>query len=199
MNDKKKLAVVIAALAVIIAIALVVYDGYKDRVDPTTGEIIGAAEQPPKVLAETTDNQKPDASAAPDFTMQDADGNEVKLSDFQGQPVVLNFWTSWCGYCKEEMPYFEAAYKQYGDQIQFIMLNPVKSEKSSGDGEDFIADSDYTFPVFYETAGKAITLYGLRSFPATVFIDAEGNIVKKNIGAMSQTKLNDSIEALLAE
>jgi thiol-disulfide isomerase/thioredoxin len=151
--------------------------------------------------ASNTDTQDVAAmqSQAPDFTMQDASGKTVKLSDLKGTPVVLNFWTSWCSYCKEEMPYFESAYKQYGDKVKFVMLNVTRSERNSDDGKNFVKDSGYTFPAFYETEGKAMTLYGLRGFPATMFIDANGNIVKKNIGAISEGDLNNNIKALLGQ
>lgn len=192
MNNKKVLAVSIIALVVVIAASMAVYNVYVDKVDPTTGAITDASQ----TMAEV---QTFAATAAQDFTMQDASGKTVKLSDFKGTPVVLNFWTSWCSYCRSEMPYFESAYKQYGDQVQFIMLNPVKSERSSNGGKTFIQESGYTFPVFYETEGKAITSYGLRGFPATIFIDANGNIVDKNLGAISQAKLNEIIQTLLAK
>ncbi len=192
MNNKKVLAVSIIALVVVIAASMAVYNVYVDKVDPTTGAITDASQ----TMAEV---QTFAATAAQDFTMQDASGKTVKLSDFKGTPVVLNFWTSWCSYCRSEMPYFESAYKQYGDQVQFIMLNPVKSERSSNGGKTFIQESGYTFPVFYETEGKAITSYGLRGFPATIFIDANGNIVDKNLGAISQAKLNEMIQTLLAK
>ncbi|MPM08227.1 Thiol-disulfide oxidoreductase ResA [bioreactor metagenome] len=192
MNNKKVLAVSIIALVVVIAASMAVYNVYVDKVDPTTGAITDASQ----TMAEV---QTFAATAAQDFTMQDASGKTVKLSDFKGTPVVLNFWTSWCSYCRSEMPYFESAYKQYGDQVQFIMLNPVKSERSSNGGKTFIQESGYTFPVFYETEGKAITSYGLRGFPATIFIDANGNIVDKNLGAISQAKLNEMVQTLLAK
>jgi len=195
MNDKKKLVIALVALVVIIAVSLAVYNAYKDRVDPLTGEMLSASQPQPKVLGARTDA----AATAPDFAMEDAEGNATMLSDFQGTPVVLNFWTSWCSYCKTEMPYFESAYQQYGGQVQFVMLNPVKSERNGKDGKNFIAKSGYTFPVFYETAGKVMNLYGLRSFPATVFIDADGSIVKKHMGAITKQKLNDNIETLLAQ
>ncbi|MEA4932402.1 MAG: TlpA disulfide reductase family protein [Lawsonibacter sp.] len=196
MNNKKRLAVAIVALVVIVATSVAVYNVYKDKIDPVTGTIS-------ETLAEASDvsisEQAMATTVAPDFTMQDANGKTVKLSDFKGTPVVLNVWTSWCKYCKAEMPYFESAYKQYGDQVQFIMLNAVKSERSSDGGKNFIKESGYTFPVFYETAGTATTLYGLRGFPATIFIDASGNIVEKNIGAISQAKLNEMIQSLLGQ
>lgn len=197
MNNRKNLAVAIVALVVIIATSVAVYYVYKDKIDPITGTLSDTSE----TLAEATDvsisEQAIVTSVAPDFTMEDANGKTVTLSEFKGTPVVLNFWTSWCRYCKAEMPYFESAYKQYGDQVQFIMLNASKSERSSDGGKTFIKESSYTFPVFYETEGKATTLYGLRGFPATIFIDANGNIVDKNIGVISQEKLNEMIQPLL--
>jgi len=199
MNNKKILAVSIIALVVVIAASAAVYNVYVDKVDPTTGAMTDASQTMAEASAESFSKQAFAATAAQDFTMQDASGKTVKLSDFKGTPVVLNFWTSWCSYCKAEMPYFESAYKKYGDQVQFIMLNPEKSERSSGGGKTFIKESGYTFPVFYETEGKAITLYGLRGFPATVFIDANGNVVDKNVGAISQAKLNEMIQSLLTK
>lgn len=207
MNDKKKLAIFLVALVVLIAISAVVYNSYKDRVDPETGTVSGEApalaqESAVSASASTSTGLHPRnlaASAAPDITMEDANGNEVKLSDFRGKPVILNFWTSWCDYCKSEMPIFESAYQQYGSQIQFVMLNAVQSERSSEDGRDFIQSSNYTFPVFYDTQGNAMTAYGLRGFPATVFIDAEGNIVSRNIGAINEEKLNENIQTLLGQ
>lgn len=204
VNDKKKLGIVIAVLVVIIAVSFAVYNMYMDKVDPVTGKLSTAqtmAEVSTASNIERQDTQEVAAmpSEAPDFTMQDASGKNVKLSDYKGTPVVLNFWTSWCNYCKSEMPYFESAYKQYGDQVQFIMLDLVKSERGSEDGKNLIKESGYTFPVFYESEGKAMNLYGLRGFPATVFIDAKGNIVEKNIGAISEEKLSENIKSLLGQ
>lgn len=204
-NDKKKLGIVIAVLFVIIALSVVVYNVYKDRVDPMTGRLTSAsqtledASTASNLGGQNAQEVSAPTSAAPDFVMQDADGKSVKLSDFKGTPVVLNFWTSWCSYCKEEMPYFESAYKQYGDKIKFVMVDVVKSERNNDDGKNFIKESGYTFPVFYETEGKAMNLYGLRGFPATMFIDANGNIISKNIGAISQEKLNENIQTILGQ
>jgi len=193
MDDKKKLVIVIAALAVLLVVSVAVYDNYKDRVDPATGTVVTGDSQAMGEASAAVNTLSP----APDFTMQDASGKSVKLSDFKGKPVVLNIWTSWCSYCKAEMPYFESAYKQYGDKVQFVMLNPVKSERSADGGKNFIKSSGYTFPVFYETGGKVLSQYGLRGFPSTIFIDAQGNLVSKNVGAITQAKLNAGIQSLL--
>jgi len=204
-NNHKNLTIVIAVLVVVIAASAMIYSVYKDRVDPLTGKISSTtkteSEVSPASNFESFNSQEVAASVskAPDFTMQDANGKDVLLSSFQGTPVVLNFWTSWCSYCKAEMPYFESAYKQYGDKIKFVMLNPVKSERSSEGGKNFIKESAYTFPVFYETEGKSMNLYGLRSFPATVFIDANGNMIEKTIGAISEDKLQENIKSLIGQ
>lgn len=202
VNDKKKLGIVIAVLVVVVAISWMLYNMYADRIDPVTGETGNDASQ---TIAEvsTSDLETQEVvsmrSEAPDFTMQDANGNTVKLSDFKGTPVVLNFWTSWCSYCKSEMPYFESAYKQYGDKVKFVMLNIVNSERNSEDGKNYIQNSGFTFPVFYETEGKAMAMYGVRGFPATFFIDKDGKLVDRNLGAISEEQLNRNTQSLLGQ
>lgn len=199
MTDKRKLAATVAVLLLTMVISALIYNSYKDRVDPSTGELTRTAQLENQIPISPDDSEALGAVAATatDFTMQNAAGNEVTLSSFMGKPVVLNFWTSWCSYCKEEMPDFEAAYEQYGDQVQFVMLNAVKSEKDSDDGRRFIENAGYTFPVFYDTDGKAATAYAIRGFPATIFIDRDGKISQRNLGKITAAKLDESIQKLI--
>lgn len=198
MTDKRKLAVTISVLLLTMIVSAAIYNAYKDRIDPSTGKLTRTVQLKDQVPVNSTEPETRDALAikALDFTMQDPDGNNVNLSSFEGKPVILNFWTSWCTYCRAEMPHFEEAYKQYGDQIQFIMLNAVKSEKNAEDGRNFINSSGYTFPVFYDTDGKATTLYSIRGFPATIFIDKDGKIVERSLGELTREKLNENIQKL---
>ena len=92
----------------------------------------------------------------PDFTVMDASGKEVKLSDFRGKPTVVNFWASWCGPCKSEMPDFDAVYQEMGDEIHFLMVNMTDGgQETLAGAQKFIADSGYTFPVYYDTQYSA--------------------------------------------
>ena len=130
---------------------------------------------------------------APDFTVYDENGGEVKLSDYTGKPVVLNFWASWCYYCKEEMPYFDDACKQYPD-VQFLMVNVTDgSQETMESAREFLEDSGYEFPVAYDTDLDAASAYGVTGLPMTVFIDREGNLVTYASGMLSGENLERGI------
>ena len=135
---------------------------------------------------------------APDFTVYTADGTAVKLSDFKGKPVVLNFWASWCGPCKSEMPAFEAAYQQLGEQIQFLMVDLTDGTSETVEvASAFIAEAGYTFPVFFDTDDAANATYGVTSIPTTFFIDEEGVIVDSHTGAMDAATLQSYLDKIV--
>ncbi len=134
---------------------------------------------------------------APDCTVYDADGNAVSLSDFVGKPVVLNFWTSWCGPCQMEMPHFQAKFAELGDQVQFMMVNVTgDSRETEADAKQFYADSGYTFPVFYDLDSSARLTYSIYSYPTTYFIDAQGNLVAGAQGMIDADILQTGIDMI---
>jgi thiol-disulfide isomerase/thioredoxin len=137
-------------------------------------------------------------TAAPDFTVLDALGNEVSLSSLKGKPVVLNFWATWCGYCVDEMPEFESAFREYGNEAAFMMVNLTEgSRETLESASGYISANGYTFPVYYDTKGSAAYAYGIRSIPLTYFIDSEGTIVSGGPGAISEKALREGIASLL--
>ena len=130
---------------------------------------------------------------APDFTVTDADGKKVRLSDYFGKPIVLNFWASWCPPCKAEMPHFEDAFKE-NDDIQFLMVNMTDGSRETVEiAKEFIRGEKYTFPVFYDTEFEAATNYGASSLPVTFFIDKSGNLVTYAVGMISKENLEQGI------
>ena len=143
-------------------------------------------------------SEEPQTVAAPDFTVTDADGNEVKLSDFAGKPVVLNFWATWCGPCKSEMPDFEKIFGEYGGQVQFMMINLTDGSRETVAGaQEYITQQGYTFPVYFDQQREAAITYGISAVPTTYFIDAEGNLVAGARGALSYEGLLDGISRIL--
>ena len=139
-------------------------------------------------------------TSAPDFTVYDLEGESHKLSDFQGKPVVLNFWASGCGPCQMEMPDFQEMFDTYGEDIHFLLVNLTDGiretvEKASG----FIADKDYTFPVYYDVNQEAAMSYRISGVPVTYFIDAEGYLVAQGNGALNAEVIQTGIDMLLEE
>ncbi len=140
------------------------------------------------------------SNAAPDFTAYDLDGNAVKLSDFRGKPVILNFWASWCAPCKSEMPAFEEAYREYGDQIHFMMVNLTDGGRETVDTAlGYIREQGYTFPVYCDTTLEAGIAYGASAIPITFFIDKDGYGVAYAQAALSRQTLQTGIDMLLEQ
>ena len=152
----------------------------------------------PKPITQSADSSKPaqETVPAPDFTVYDAEGNPVKLSDFFGKPIVLNFWASWCGPCRMEMPHFEKAYQEMEEDIQFVMVNMTIDRETQQSAQDFLDEAGYTFPVLFDTTGDAAIAYGAYSLPMSVFIDADGNVQDLAIGAIDEATLLSKIDKI---
>ena len=179
--------VLAAALVAVITAAAVLYNIFGKEY---AGANLGQAQE------ESGSSQA--AVAAPDFTAMDGEGNEVRLSDYQGKPVVLNFWATWCGYCKEEMPDFQTAYEKYPD-VQFLMVNATDGVQETLDkAKSYVHDQGFTFPVVYDTELDAVNTYGINAFPCTFFIDGDGNLVARGSGMLTMETLEQGI-AMITE
>ena len=146
------------------------------------------------------EEEEPELTPAPDFTVYDKDGNEVHLSDFAGKPIVLNFWASWCSPCKSEMPDFNQAYLDYGEEVSFLMVNTTDGNRETVESASaFIEEQGYEFPVFYDTGYDAALTYGAYALPTTYFIDAEGYAVAWAQSALSAENLQKGLDMILPQ
>lgn len=147
--------------------------------------------------SEETDSDENAAETAPDFTMTNASSEEVKLSDFFDKPVVLNFWASWCGPCKSEMPHFEDAYQKYGEDINFVIVNLTDGARETVEAaSDFIEEQGYTFPLYFDTNTEGAVTYGTYSIPVTYFIGADGVPVAQANGALDAETLQKGLDMI---
>ncbi len=118
---------------------------------------------------------------APNFQLQNLAGETVSLESLRGKPVLINFWATWCGPCKIEMPYLQQIYDVWSPKGLVILAIDV-GESSAVAGK-FLADNNLSLPVLLDTDRKVTTSYGITAIPTTFFIDKNGIIAQKFIGA----------------
>ncbi len=145
-------------------------------------------------------NNEKKKNQAPDFTVFDNQGNKVKLSDFIGKPVVLNFWASWCPPCRGEMPHFNEVSSNVKNDVVFMMVDLVDGQRETqAKGQKYVEEQGYDFPVYFDNEQKAANTYGISSIPTTFIIDAEGNIVNAFQGAIDKQTLQKAINLLMKQ
>lgn len=197
MKGKIKTIVLIVVFVIVMAGAVVLYNKLSESYTPEN--TVETPDSEVQTSDETSDEEEQESELIPavDFTFSDMSGNAVKLFDFKGKPIVINFWATWCGPCKQEMPHFEKAYKKYGEDVQFLMVNLTDGQDTKEKVEKFIADAGYTFPVYLDTALEGAYTYGAYSIPLSVFIDAEGNVVGGQYGVMTESVLEGYISQIM--
>ena len=179
MNNKKGLMIIAVLLVAIIIGAAVLYNQLGSQLEPE------AAIQEEK------------GASAPNFQVYDREGNPVELSQFIGKPIVLNFWASWCGPCKMEMPDFNALYLELGEDVHFLMVNCTDGSRETVEtASGFIQEQGYSFPVYFDQDGSAAYAYSAYALPTTYFMDAQGHVVTKSVGAISADTLKLGIDMI---
>jgi thiol-disulfide isomerase/thioredoxin len=131
---------------------------------------------------------------ATDFKLKDLNGKEVSLSDFKGKKVFLNFWATWCPPCKAEMPDIEKFYQETKDSNLVILAVNLGEDKQTV--KSFIDKNKYNFNILLDSNQDVAVKYNIVSIPTSFFIDKDGNIVSKKIGAMSIEEMKSYVNSL---
>ncbi len=201
MNQKKRsFLITLLVLVVFIGAAALLYAKLSPSLTPdaiTPQQSPASSYQPPNT-PESSEDSRPEEVLTPDFTVYNKDGDEVKLSDYTGKPVILNFWSSRCGPCRSEMPDFNEIYGEYKDDIHFLMVNMTDGSWDTVDSAtDYVEKEGFSFPILYDQDMDAAITFGINALPTTYFIDAEGHLVARAIRALSRDAILEGIGMIL--
>src|SRR5882724_11694270 len=136
--------------------------------------------------------------AAPDFTLESLEGKTVRLSDFRGKGVLLNFWATWCQPCKIEMPWFAELQKKYGPQgLQIVGV--AMDDASPKEIGEFANDLGVNYPILVGKEAVGDAYGGVQFLPATFYIGRDGKVVDKVFGLKGRREIEENIKKALAE
>ena len=215
MKKYGKLIAMAVILAAILGVAVFAYQKLQAEANlPSLEEEVKSSETEKKedVPEETKDNgtesEKTETSEDPgakrqeaiDVTFYDSEGKAVKLSDYYGKPVVMNFWATWCGYCKKEMPDFQEVYEEYKDKVEFLFINSTDGSRETREkAETYLKEQGYTIPAFYDEDLDAVYTYSVNSLPTTMLLDKQGRVAAYAPGLVEKEALVSALDALLGE
>jgi peroxiredoxin len=131
------------------------------------------------------------------FTLESLDGTEISLSDHRGNVVLINFWATWCGPCRAELPAFEQAYQSYRDQ-GFVILG-VNEQEAPQVIEPFLAEMGVTYPILLDKQGQVMSEYRVLGMPTSLFVDRVGVIQMRHTGLLTAEQLETELSKLLSE
>jgi len=159
--------------------------------DAAGNEVVSATKQTFKTLTPIPIGTQV-GNRAPAFTLKDLSGKDVRLGDFRGQTVMINFWATWCEPCVEELPYIQAV--SNGSKRGVVALAiAVKTNEQLTSVEQFIRQNSYAFPVLFDAQGQVNSLYNVSTLPTTFFIDAEGIVRKVQVGSFENQSTIENI------
>ena len=177
--SKRSLLIVLAGLAIGAGLGVLILFGF-GSIDSIPG--IGA-------ISKRNEN-RPDpqvGSPAPDFQLEALSGDAVRLSDFRGKPVLINFWATWCGPCRLEMPAIESRFEEHKSDLVVLGIN---FDESASDVRAFVQELGLTFTILLDPGGEVQKLYKIRGYPTTYLVDADGVVRIQHIGVMTQDQLD---------
>jgi len=137
--------------------------------------------------------------AAPDFTLRSLSGENLRLQEYRGKVVLINFWASWCAPCREEMPLLEQIHQRY-EPLGFTLLG-VNVEENSSDAVSWLKDRPVSFPILFDPENGVSKLYDVVAMPSTVIVDRQGNVRFLHHGYQAgyEDQYHDQIRELVRE
>lgn len=188
----------------LIVMGILTLTGATGTISADLAAVSGTTQEEPAAEQEDTTGAQEESGEipvvpAPDFTLTDQYGETHTLSDYQGQTVFLNFWATWCGPCKMEMPDIQALYEAWdenaGDLVVLGVAGPnIGQEGSAEDIAAFLEENGYTYPVVMDDTGALFYQYGISAYPTTFMIDTEGNVFGYVQGAVSREVMDDIVQ-----
>ena len=181
-------------------------DGENAQSDVNAEENAGADQSGVEETQESEDEAEQQKTPAPlaDLELTDQFGNTHTLSDYKGKVIFLNFWATWCGPCRNEMPDIQKLYDEYsaqGEDAEVVILGiagpGIGQEKSAEEIADFMTENGYTYPVLMDTSGEMFTQYGISAIPTTFMIDKDGNVYGYVPGQMTEDIMRSIIDQTL--
>lgn len=174
------------------------FGGEEAAGEQTALEQVTVTEGTAVVAQESGTSGMPEAGqAAPNFTLADLEGNEVSLAEFRGQPVIINFWATWCGPCRIEMPELQQAYEER--QEEGLAILAVNMEESPDMVRRFFYDDlRLTFTPLLDENGEVANRYGIFNLPTTYFVDPEGTIAAVHRGPLTGGQIDGYLEETVA-
>lgn len=179
-----RIASLIAGLAAGIGIGLLVIGFLRGEASPKIGDSQGASDASQTLAVGET---------APDFRLLSLSGEQVQLEDFRGQTVLLNFWATWCGPCRLEMPAFQERSETFAGDLKVVAVN---FDEPEADVQAFVDELGLTFEILLDPGAEIQRLYQVRGYPTSYFIDAEGVVRILHIGVMTDGQLDDYLADL---
>ena len=150
----------------------------------------------PRTVSAQSVKPAKDRKLAPDFTLKDASGKAVKLSDYRGKAVIIDFWATWCGPCKVEIPWFIEFQRKYKDR-GLVVLGVASGDEDWTVVRPFAEQMKINYPVLQGNDTTADLYGGIEALPTTFIVDREGRIAKIHIGLASKEDFENAIEKIL--
>lgn len=191
----KKMILVLSAFAILMGAAFYIVNNTASKSVPS-GNQTGSAGNSGNTSegSDKTINKILLKMKAKDFKLKDLDGNEISLSNIKGKNVYINFWATWCSPCKSEMSELQKLYQETkGTDLVILTVNLGEDRNTVN---TFMKSNNYGFEVLLDSGEKVSTLYNISSIPTSLFVDKDGYLVAKHVGAMNIDEMKSYISLL---